>query len=305
MLRIVRESGIRGEIYHLKAAGEENWPKLDDVITKIIEAREAGLQVSANMYPYTAAQASLGATMPPWVQEGGHDAWIERLKDPDTRARVVEQMNAPSGDWENFLSLSGSPKRVVPVGFRTDALKHLSGMTLAEIAKERGTSPADTIIDLTIEDNSRIQCMYHVMSEENVRKKLRLKWVSIGSDAASMSKDSAWAKNHTHPRAYGTFARVLGHYARDERIMKPWEAVRRMTSLPAENLRLDKRGRIAPGWFADIVVLNLDEVDDVATYQDPHRYAEGVEHVFVNGGHVLANGEPTGRSSGRVLRREM
>lgn len=302
-LTIVKEADVRGEVYHLKAAGEANWAKLTQAIETMEAARKAGLRVSANMYPYPAAQASLGATMPPWVQEGGHDAWIERLKKPEIRAKVLKEMTTPSGAWENFYLLSGSPDRIVPVGFKTEQLKALSGKTLAEIAAQRGTDPAATIIDLTIEDNNRIQSVYYLMSDANVRRKIELPWISFGSDAAAFSIESEFAKLSTHPRAYGTFARVLGHFVRDEEALSLEEAVRRMTSLPAGNLRLDRRGLLKKGYFADIAIFDPAAVKDNATYVEPHQYASGTQHVFVNGVHVLKNGEPTGKPAGRVLSR--
>lgn len=301
-LTIAREAGIRAEIYHLKAAGQANWGKLDQVIEKIESARREGLQVTADIYTYTAGATGLDAAMPPWVQEGGHDAWIRRLKDPAIRARVVQEMSTPTDSWENLYLAAGSPENVLLVGFKNDALKPLTGKTLAEVARLRGLSPEETAIDLVIEDNSRVGTVYFLMSEENVRKKASLPWVSLGSDAASLAPEGVFLKSNPHPRAYGNFARFLAKYVREEQVTPLEEAIRRMTSLPADNLRIRDRGRLQPGFFADVVVFDPAAIQDHATFENPHRYATGVHHVFVNGVQVLKEGEHTGATPGRVVR---
>lgn len=302
LLKISRESGIRAEIYHLKAAGETNWPKLERVVEKIEHARREGLKITADMYTYTAGGTGLNATMPPWVQEGGLERWIERLREPATRARVVREMKTRTDDWENLLLAAGSPQRVLLVGFKNEALKPLSGRTLAEVAAQRGKSPEETAIDLVIEDGSRVEAIYFFMSEANVRRKLALPWVSFGSDAGSLSPEGPFARLHPHPRAYGNFARLLGKYVREERIVPLAEAIRRLTSLPAENLRIERRGRLAPGYLADVVVFDPKAIIDHATFAEPRQFATGVEHVWVNGVQVLRDGEHTGATPGRFVR---
>lgn len=302
LLRIARESGIRAEIYHLKAAGEANWPKLDRVIEKVEHARGEGLKITADIYTYTAGGTGLNAAMPPWVQEGGLERWIERLREPSTRARVVREMKTRTDEWENLLLAAGSPEQVLLVGFKNEALKPLSGRSLAEVAVARGTSPEETAIDLVIEDGSRVEAIYFFMSEANVRRKVALPWVSFGSDAGSLAPDGPFARQHPHPRAYGNFARLLGKYVRDEKIVPLEEAIRRLTSLPAENLRISKRGRLAPGYYADVVVFDPRTIIDHATYEKPQQYATGVRHVWVNGQQVLRDGEHTGAKPGRFVR---
>ncbi len=302
LIRIAREAKIPAEIYHLKAAGRANWPKLEEAIRRIEAARAEGLRITANMYPYTAGATGLNAAMPPWVQEGGHRAWIERLKNPAIRARVLREMRTPTDRWENLYLMAGSPENVLLVGFKNEALKPLTGKTLAEVARMRGRSPEDTIIDLVIEDDSRVDTVYFLMSEENVKKQIALPWVSFGSDAEALAPEGVFLKSNPHPRAYGTFARVLGRYVREQKVIPLEEAIRRMTSLPAENLKLDRRGRLQVGYFADVVIFDPAKIRDHATYERPHQYATGVIHVFVNGVQVLKDGEHTGAKPGRVVR---
>jgi len=302
LIEIARRAQVRAEIYHLKAAGSANWPKLSPLIERVEAARAQGLAITADMYTYTAGATGLDAAMPPWVQEGGLDAWVERLKDPAVRARVAEEMRTPTDKWENLLLGAGSPERVLLVEFKTEALKPLTGKTLAEVAKLRGKSPEETAMDLVVEDHTRIGTIYFLMSEDNVRRELQLPWVSFGSDAGAPAPEGVFLKSNPHPRAYGNFARVLGHYARDEKLVPLEEAVRRLTSLPAENLRLKERGRLAPGFFADVVVFDPATVADHATFEAPHQLATGVEHVFVNGVAVLLDGQPRGATPGRVVR---
>ena len=302
LIEISRRAQVRAEIYHLKAAGSANWPKLAQLIERVEAARAQGLAITADMYTYTAGATGLDAAMPPWVQEGGLDAWVERLKQPEIRAKVAEEMRTPTDKWENLLLGAGSPERVLLAEFKTDALKPLTGKTLAEVAKLRGKSPEETAMDLVVEDHTRIGTIYFLMSEDNVRRELQLSWVSFGSDAGAPAPEGVFLKSNPHPRAYGNFARVLGHYARDEKLVPLEEAVRRLTSLPAENLRLKERGRLAPGFFADLVVFDPATVADHATFEAPHQLATGVEQVFVNGVGVLRDGQPTGKLPGRVVR---
>ena len=301
LLTIAREADVRAEIYHLKAAGEPNWDKLDAVIDSIEAARAAGLDVTADMYTYTAGATGLDAAMPPWVQEGGFEAWRARLQDDSTRARVAQEMQTPTDEWENFFTAAG-PEKMLLVGFRQEALRPLTGKTLAEVAAERGTSPAETAMDLVVEDSSRVGTVYFLMSEENVQRQIALPWVSFGSDAGSLAPEGVFLKSNPHPRAYGTFARLLGKYVRDEGLIPLEEAVRRLTSLPATNLRIKRRGTLQPGYFADVIVFDPARIQDHATFERPHQYATGMEHVLVNGVPVLKNGEHTGATPGRVVR---
>ena len=301
LITIAREAGIRGEIFHLKAAGAANFEKLDAVIEAVESARAEGLDISANMYTYTAGATGLDAAMPPWVQEGGHQAWVERLKDPAIRRRVVREMSTPTDEWENLYLAAGSPENVLLVGFKNDSLKPLTGKSLAEVAEERGKSPEETAIDLVIEDDSEVDTVYFFMSEENVQKKIALPWMTFGSDASSQAPEGVFLESNPHPRAYGNFARLLGKYVRDEGVIPLEEAVYRLTSLPASRLKLERRGSLEPGFFADVVIFDPETIQDHATFEDPHQYATGVVHVFVNGQQVLKDGEHTGVTPGRVV----
>jgi N-acyl-D-amino-acid deacylase len=302
LIATARKANVAAELYHMKAAGQANWDKCDAMIRKIEKARAEGLRITADMYTYTAGATGLDAAMPPWVQAGGHRAWVTRLRDPAIRQRVVQEMTTPSGDWENFYLLAGSPQNILLVGFRNEELKSLTGKTLAEVAAMRGKSPADTVIDLVIEDDSRVNTVYFLMSEENVRKQIRLPWVSFCSDAGSLAPEGVFLRSSTHPRAYGNFARLLGKYVRQEKVIPLEEAIRRLTSLPAGNLKLDRRGKLEKGYGADVVVFDPAAVIDHATYEKPRQYATGVIHVFVNGTQVLKDGEHTGAKSGQVVR---
>ena len=301
LITIARKAGIRAEIYHLKAAGQNNWDKLTKVFEKVEAARKEGLHITADMYCYTAGATGLSATMPPWVQEGGFDAWKSRLQDPAIRKKVIKEMRTPTDEWENLLLMSGGADNVLLVGFKTDSLKYLTGKTLAEVAKMRGTSPEETAIDLVIQDDSRVEAVYFIMSEDNVRRKIQTPWVSFCSDAGSLAPEGVFLKFNPHPRAYGNFARLLGRYVRDEKLIPLEEAIRRLTSFPAQNLRIQKRGLLKPGYYADVVVFDPVRIQDRATYEKPHQLAVGVEHVFVNGVQVLKNGEHTGATPGRVV----
>ncbi len=299
---IAQATGERVEIYHLKAAGEKNWPKMAQAVAKIEAARNTGLALSANMYAYTAGATGLTSSMPPWVQDGGHAAMIERLEDPETRARVITEMQQPSNEWENLRLLAGGAERVLLIGFRNEALKPLTGKTLAEVAEVRGTSVEDTIIDLIIEDDSRVDTAYFLMNEENVELGLSQPWVSLGSDAEASAPEGVFLESSTHPRAYGNFARFLGHYVRDRKLIPLEEAIHRLTGLPAANWKLRDRGCLDAGCFADIVLFDPAAIRDHATYDDPQQFATGVQAVFVNGVQVLRDGEHTGATPGRVVR---
>jgi len=302
LLTIAREAKIRAEVYHLKAAGQANWPKLDTVIRKIEAARASGLAITADMYTYTAGQTGLDAAMPPWVQEGGYPDWAKRLQDPATRERVRREMSTPTDKWENLYLAAGSADRVILVGFKNEQLKPLTGKTLAEVSKLRGKSPEETAMDLVVEDGSRVGAVYFLMSEDNVRKQIKLPWVSFCSDSPSLAPEGVFLKSSTHPRAYGSFARLLGRYVRDEKLIPLADAIRRLTSFPAENLRLKQRGWLRPGYFADIVAFDPARVQDHATFEKPHQYSTGVVHVWVNGEQVLQDGEHTGAKPGQVVR---
>lgn len=301
LMRIAKEAGVRAEIYHLKAAGESNWPKMARVLARIDSARAAGLEITASIYPYTAGATGLDAAMPPWVQAGGYESWAKRLQDPAVRKKVAEEMRTPTDQWESLLLAAGSPDRVILAGFKADSLKPYTGKTLAEVAKLRGTSPEETAMDLVIRDGSRVGTIYFIISEDNIAAQLRKPWVSVGSDAGSMAAEGVFLKSNPHPRAYGTFARILSKYVREDQVLTLEEAVRRMTSLPATNLRIARRGRLAPGYHADVVVFNPGTIKDHATFEQPHQYATGVRDVFVNGVAVLRDGEHTGATPGRVV----
>lgn len=300
-IRISREAGLPAEIYHLKAAGEANWPKMDQVIRMIERARRQGLKITADMYTYTAGGTGLDASMPPWVFEGGREAGYKRLQDPEVRKKIADAIRTPSNDWENLYYLAGSPDRLVLASFRSEKLKPLVGKTLGEVAKMRGKDPIETIMDLVLEDRSRIGTIYFLMTEDNIKKQIRLPWVSFGSDAASIAPEGTNLRSAAHPRAYGNFARLLGKYVRDEKVISLSEAVRRLTSLPATNLGLAQRGFLRKGMFADVVVFDPQSISDLATFENPHQLSVGVRDVFVNGVQVLKNGEHTGAKPGKAL----
>jgi N-acyl-D-amino-acid deacylase len=302
LLTIAREAGVRAEIYHLKASGRDNWPLFDDAVAMVEAARTEGLEITADVYPYAASSTGLNASMPPWVQEGGFEASLERLADPATRERIAREMLEPSDDWENGYLGAGSPDNILLVGFRSEALKPLTGKTLAEVAAMRGTDPRFTAMDLIVEDRSRIGTVYFSQSEDVLRRAIALPWVSFCSDAASLAPEGVFLKRNPHPRAYGAFARVLGKFVRDEQLLPLEEAIRKLAALPAANLKIDRRGLLREQYFADVVVFDPAAIQDHATFAEPHQYATGMVHVFVNGVQVLANGEHTGATPGRVVR---
>ena len=301
-IRIAREGKLPAEIYHLKMAGKDNWWKLDSVLSKIDGANKEGLKITADMYTYTAGATGLDASMPPWVQEGGIKEWIKRLQDPKIRKKALDEMRKPSDKWENLLLLAGSPERVLFLEFATDSLKRFTGKTLAEVAKIYGKSPEETAMDLVIADSTRVGTAYFVMNEDNVKRQIALPYLSFGSDAGSPAAEGVFLKSNDHPRAYGNFARLLGKYVRDEKVIPLEEAIRKLTSLPASNLKIKSRGSLLPGYFADLAIFDPAKIQDNATFEKPHQYATGMVHVFVNGTQVLENGEHTGAKPGRVVR---
>jgi N-acyl-D-amino-acid deacylase len=298
---IARASGAPAEIYHLKMAGRENWGKLDQVVAMIEEARRSGVRITADMYTYVGGATGLNAAMPPWVQDGGLEAWIERLKDPAIRARVIAEMRDPHAGFENLLAHAG-PDKTLLLSFKNPQLKPLTGRTLASVAKERGVSPEDAAVDLVIEDGSRVGTAYMLMSEDNVRRQVALPWMSFGSDAEAMAPEGVFLLSNPHPRAYGNFSRVLARYVRDEGLITLEEAVRRLSALPAQNLSLADRGRLTKGHFADVVVFDPQAIQDHATFEKPHQYSTGVSEVLVNGQLALKAGVPTGAKPGRAVR---
>jgi N-acyl-D-amino-acid deacylase len=301
-LRIVRESGIRGEIFHLKTGGRDNWAKMDEVIGIVEKARAEGLEITADAYPYAAGMAGLLASFPPWIQDGGVEAAIKRMRDPATRQRIIQEMRTPSKGWESLYLQCGSPDRILLIAFNNESLKPLTGKTLAQVAEMRGRSPEETAMDLLIEDNGQVLAIYFSQSEENLKKTLPLPWLSFCTDEAAYAPEGVFLGAGAHPRAYGTYPRILGKYVRDEKLMTLQEAVRKMSALPAETLRIERRGRLQTGYFADIVVFDPSKVKDLATFEKPHQYATGIVHVLVNGVQVLRDGEHTGAKPGRVVR---
>src|SRR4030095_7906911 len=301
LIRISREAGIPAEVYHIKAAGRKNWPKEDELLSRIEAAQKEGLKITADMYTYTAGGTGLDASLPPWTEDGGYPALFKRLRDPATREKIAAEVSKDSDKWENLYIGAGSPDRILLVGFKSEKLKLLTGKSLAEVAKMRGKDAITTTMDLIAEDESRIESIYFLMSEENVKKELAKPWISFGSDEASQAPEGVFLKSNPHPRAYGNFARLLGKYVRDEKVIPLKEAIRRLTRLPATNLGLDHRGFIKEGMFADVVVFDPATISDRATFENPHQYSVGMVHVFVNGAQVLKEGEHTGAKPGRAL----
>jgi len=301
LLRISREAQIPAEVYHIKAAGEKNWPKEDKLLARIEQAQKEGLKITADMYTYPASGTGLDACLPPWTEDGGFPALLKRLRDPATREKIATQVRVDSPDWDNTYLSAGSPERILLVGFKSEKLKPLTGKTLAEVARMRGKDPVETIMDLLLEDESRIDAIYFEMSEDNIRKEIAKPWISFGSDEASQAPEGVFLKSNPHPRAYGNFARVLGKYVRDEKLISLTEAVRRLSGLPATNLGLDHRGFLKEEMFADVVVFDPATITDHATFAQPHQYATGVKAVFVNGTQVLKDSEHTGAKPGRAL----
>src|SRR5437762_680519 len=301
LLRISKEANIPAEIYHIKAAGQPNWNKADAMLAKVEDARKAGLKITADMYTYTAAGTGLDACLPPWTEDGGYPALFKRLRDPATREKIKTEVQTPTDKWENLYLAAGSPEKILLSGFKSEKLKPLTGKSLAEIAKMRGKDPIDTAMDLIAEDESRIDTIYFLMSEENVKKEIVKPWVSFGSDEASQAPEGNFLKSNCHPRAYGCFARVLGKYVRDDKVLTLEKAIRKLSGLPATNLGLGHRGFRKEGMFVEVVVFDPATVGDRATFEKPHQYSVGMKHVFVNGAQVLKDGEHTGAKPGKAL----
>tara|TARA_B100001029_G_scaffold95510_1_gene78443 strand:- start:2372 stop:4105 length:1734 start_codon:yes stop_codon:yes gene_type:complete len=301
-LKIASEANIDSEIYHLKAGGKTNHYKLDLVIKKIDSARAAGLNITADMYTYTAGATGLDASMPPWVQEGGYSEWKKRLQDPEIRKKVAKEISTPTDEWENLYLQAGSSKNLILIGFANPDLRYLTGKTLDEVSRIMKKDPVETMIDLVIEDGSRVGTVYFIMSEENIKKKIALPWMRFGSDAGSMTPEGKFLESNTHPRAYGNFARLLGKYVRDEQVISLEEAIKKLTSNPALTLKIKKRGLLKKGYYADIVIFDKDKIIDHSTFSNSHKFSTGVIHVFVNGTQVLKDGEHTGALPGRFIK---
>lgn len=301
-LAIAKGAGIRSEIYHLKASGESNWHKMDQVIEKLNAERAAGTDIAVNMYNYVAGATGLDASMPPWVQEGGYDKWSERLQDPKIREKVIAEMKTDADDWENLYYSAGSAEKLLLVGFKNDELKKYTGKTLQEVADIMNLSPEEAAIELVIADGSRVGTVYFLMSEDNVKKQLKIPYLTFGSDAGAPASEGVFLKSSTHPRAYGNVARLLGKYVRDEKVIPMHEAIHKLTGLAADKLRIKERGYLKEGFYADVVVFDPKQVKDNATFQNPHQYADGMIHVFVNGTQVLEDGEHTDAMPGMVVR---
>jgi N-acyl-D-amino-acid deacylase len=301
VIEISRRAKLPAEIYHLKQAGRANWTKLDTVIERVTRARADGLAITADMYPYEAGATGLSSCFPPWAHEGGLHATLARLREPDQRARIRSEMAVSGTDWENLYEAAGTPEGIVLVSFKNERLKPLTGRTLGQIAAQRGADPRDVAMDLVLEDESRVGMVIFMASAENLRREIALPWMSFGSDAGSIAPEGVFLLSQPHPRTYGTFARVLGRFVRDEKAAPLEDVIRRLTGFPAANLKLDRRGLLRPGYFADVVAFDAGKVADHATYAEPHRYATGVAHVLVNGTAVLRDGEHTGGRPGRVV----
>ncbi|MEX2238685.1 MAG: D-aminoacylase [Dehalococcoidia bacterium] len=302
LVRISREAGLPAEIWHFKAAGQTNWDKMQAAIDRVEAARAEGLKITADIYPYTAGATGLSNCIPPWFHEGGSPKLYERLADPAARAEMRQAIQSTEGvDWENLYAGAGGPEGVLILGTRKDENRKYQGKTLAQVAEMEGTDPLEALFDLVARDRSRVDTAYFMISEDNMRLVMQQPWVSFGSDSPSTAPEGVFLKTSTHPRAYGCFARVLGRYVREEKLLSLPEAVRRMTSLPAGNLGLDRRGRLAEGHFADIVIFDPDTVADRSTYDAPQQYAVGVRDVIVNGVVTLRDGEFAGNLAGRTL----
>jgi N-acyl-D-amino-acid deacylase len=302
LITISKEAGVPAEVYHLKAAGKDNWSKMDSAIKRIERARKEGLQITADMYTYEAGATGLTASFPPSLQDGGFGKLHERLKQPAVRAAMKKEMNTNATTWENLYYAAGSPQKILLIEFVEDSLKKYTGMSLAAVAALRGQTPEDCAMDLIIEDSSRIGTAYFLMNEANTKKQIALPWLSFGSDAGSYTNEGVFLKSSTHPRAYGNFARLLGKYVRDEKIISLQEAIRKLSKLPATNLKLQKRGELKVGHYADIVVFDATRIADYATFGNPHQYAKGMIHVWVNGKQVLNNGNHTNATPGKFLK---
>ncbi len=302
LITISKEANIPAEIFHLKAGGKDNWPKMDSVIKRVERARKEGLDITSDMYTYLAGATGMTSAFPPTLQDGGFGKLRERLQNPKIRAEMKIAMNTNAQGWENLYYGAGGAEHVLLLGFKQDSLKKFTGKTLAEAAKMRNSTPEETAMDLIVQDSTRVGVAYFLMSEENVKKQVALPWISFGSDEGSYTTEGVFLKSNAHPRAYGNFARVIGHYVRDEKVLTLQTAIQKLANLPAKHLKLQKRGELKTGYFADIVIFDPAKVKDNATFEKPHQYADGMEDVFVNGIAVFKNGEPTGNAAGRFVK---
>lgn len=302
LITISKEANIPAEIFHLKAGGKDNWPKMDSVIKRVERARKEGQDITSDMYTYLAGATGMTSAFPPTLQDGGFGKLRARLQDPKIRAEMKKAMNTNAQDWENLYYGTGGPEHVLLLGFKQDSLKKFTGKTLAEAAKMRNSTPEETAMDLIVQDSTRVGVAYFLMSEENVKKQVALPWVSFGSDEGSYTTEGVFLKSNAHPRAYGNFARVIGHYVRDEKVLTLSAAIQKLANLPAKHLKLQKRGELKPGYFADIVIFDPAKVKDNSTFEKPHQYSDGMVDVFVNGIAVFKNGEPTGLAAGRFVK---
>jgi len=302
LIRIARDAKVHAEIYHLKAGGKSNWVKMDSVIRQVENARASGIDISADMYTYEAGATGMTAAFPPSLQDGGFDKLRQRLMDPAIRASMKKAMNTDANDWENLYFGASGAKGVLLLGFKQDSLKKYTGKTLAEVAALRGTSPEETAMDLIIQDSTRVGVAYFLINEDNIRKQVKLPWVSFGSDEGSYTNEGVFLKSNAHPRAYGTFSRVIGKFVREEKLLSLQQAIYKLAKLPAVNLKLKKRGELKEGNYADIVIFDPAKVTDHATFDKPHQYSTGMIHVFVNGVQVLKDGEHTGAKPGRFVK---
>jgi len=302
LITISKEANIPAEIHHLKAAGKDNWYKMDSVIKRVERARKEGLQITADMYTYIAGATGLTATMPPTLQDGGFGKLRERLQNPVIRKKIKNEMDTKTDKWENFYFSVGTPENILLLGFKQDSLKKYIGKTLGQVAVLRGTTPEETAMDLIIQDSTRVDVAYFLMNEDNVKKQIAVPWVSFGSDEGSYTTEGVFLKSNAHPRAYGNFARLLGKYVREEKATSLQDAIRKLAKLPATTLKLQNRGELKVGNYADIVIFDPAKVKDNATFEKPHQYADGMLDVFVNGIQVFKNGEPTGKSAGRFVK---
>jgi len=302
LITISKEAGIPAEIFHLKAGGKNNWSKMDSVIRRVERARREGQAITADMYTYVAGATGMTSAFPPTLQDGGFGKLRERLMDPKIRKEMVKAMNTDATDWENLYYGANGAEHVLLLGFKQDSLKKFTGKTLAEVAKIRGTSPEETAMDLIVQDSTRVGVAYFLMNEDNVKKQVSLPWVSFGSDEGSYTPEGVFLKSNAHPRAYGNFARVLGKYTRDEKLMSLQEAIRKLAKLPATNLKLQKRGELKTGYYADIVIFDPAKIKDNATFEKPHQFSEGMIHIFINGVQVLKDDEHTGAKPGRFVK---
>lgn len=302
LMTISKQANIPAEIFHLKAAGKNNWSKMDSVIRRVERARKEGMDITADMYTYLAGATGMTSAFPPTLQDGGFGKLRERLQDPKIRKEMAIAMNTNAQDWENLYNGAGGAEHILLLGFKQDSLKKYTGKTLAEVAKIRNKTPEETAMDLIVQDSTRVGVAYFLMNEDNVKKQVALPWVSFGSDEGSYTTEGVFLKSNAHPRAYGNFSRVVGHYVRDEKVLSLQAAIQKLANVPAKHLKLQKRGELKAGYYADIIVFDPAKVKDNATYEKSHQYSDGMVNVFVNGIGVFKNGAPTGLAAGRFVK---